>query len=242
MISTVTGETDAELFEIFQALFPPASITGAPKARTMEIIRNLENSPRRIYTGAIGYAGPNRKAQFNVSIRTMLVDRLEMSAEYGIGGGITWGSVDSAEFEESKTKAKILSVRMPNFSLLESLLWEPGQGYFLLEYHLARLRDSAEYFDYKVDLFSIREYLGSLAGTFNPQPKKVRLLIDEQGQFKSEAETIERLDQSKSLRVCLAAAPIDSSDRSSSTRQHTGKFTNRPSPPANRLKDCPGMM
>jgi para-aminobenzoate synthetase / 4-amino-4-deoxychorismate lyase len=212
MISTVTGETGAGLYEIFQALFPPASITGAPKPRTMEIIEKLENSPRRIYTGCIGYASPDRKAQFNVSIRTMLVDRLDMSAEYGIGGGITWGSVDSAEFEESRAKAKILTVRMPHFSLLESLLWEPGKGYFLLDYHLTRLRDSAEYFAYKVDIPSIRRYLDGLAESFGAQSLKVRLLVDDKGQLTSEVENILSQDEKQSLRVCLASTPVDSSN------------------------------
>ncbi|MEM2126118.1 MAG: aminodeoxychorismate synthase component I [Candidatus Methanosuratincola sp.] len=212
MVSTVTGETGAGLYEIFQALFPPASITGAPKPRTMEIIEKLENTPRRIYTGCIGYASPNRKAQFNVSIRTMLVDRLEMSAEYGIGGGITWGSIDSAEYEESRAKAKILAVRMPRFSLLETLLWEPGKGYFLLEYHLARLRDSAEYFAFQVDIPSIRQYLIDLTGSFNEKPLKVRLLVDEQGQVSSEAEAIPTWDEKQPLRLCLAPAPVDSSN------------------------------
>jgi para-aminobenzoate synthetase/4-amino-4-deoxychorismate lyase len=172
----------------------------------------LENTPRRIYTGSIGYAGPNRKAQFNVSIRTLLVDRIKVSAEYGTGGGITWGSVDSAEFEESQAKARILSVRMPVFSLLESLLWEPGKGFFLLDLHLARLRDSAEYFAYPVDIPSIRRHLIDLAGSFDPKPKKVRLLIDERGRVRSEAEAIDRPARIAPLRVCIAPAPVDSSD------------------------------
>ena len=94
MVSTVTGRTSAPMSDLFQALFPPASITGAPKARTMEIIRELETTPRRIYTGCIGFISPERKAQFNVAIRTVLVDRKEQRAEYGVGGGITWDSVE----------------------------------------------------------------------------------------------------------------------------------------------------
>jgi para-aminobenzoate synthetase/4-amino-4-deoxychorismate lyase len=200
------------LYEIFQALFPPASITGAPKARTMEIIQILENSPRRIYTGCIGYATSDRKAQFNVSIRTLLVDRYEDSAEYGTGGGITWGSIDSAEFDESLAKAKILSVRMPGFSLLESLLWEPGKGYFLLEYHLARLRDSAEFFSFKVDTLTVQGYLDRLAASFRENPQKVRLLVDEHGNLTSEAETIQLPGERRSLKVCLSTVPVDSSN------------------------------
>ena len=76
------------LTDIMAALFPPASITGAPKASTMDIIARLECSPRRIYTGTIGFLDPDGRAQFNVAIRTALINRKTDVAEYGIGGGI----------------------------------------------------------------------------------------------------------------------------------------------------------
>ncbi len=75
MTSTVTAKTDASITDIFTALFPCASITGAPKVSTMKIISELETTPRKIYTGSIGYIAPNRKAKFNVAIRTALIDR-----------------------------------------------------------------------------------------------------------------------------------------------------------------------
>ena len=65
----------ASMAEIFRALFPCASITGAPKAKTMEIISAIESTPRHIYTGAFGWLKPGRQAHFNVAIRTVLVDR-----------------------------------------------------------------------------------------------------------------------------------------------------------------------
>ncbi len=106
MTSTVQARTDASLGEIFLALFPAASITGAPKIHTMQIITALETSPRRIYTGAIGYYGPGRKARFNVAIRTLLVDKHKQQAEYGVGGGIVWDSRPKLEWEESRIKRK----------------------------------------------------------------------------------------------------------------------------------------
>ena len=99
MTSTIEAMTSASLSDIFHALFPPASITGAPKVKTMEIIAQLEPSPRRIYTGAIGFIAPGRRAQFNVAIRTLLVDRKTGQAEYSVGGGITWGSQPEAEWQ-----------------------------------------------------------------------------------------------------------------------------------------------
>jgi len=74
----------------------------------MEIIRELESSPRRIYTGTIGYLAPGRKAQFNVAIRTLLVDKQKGTVEYGVGGDITWDSQITSEHQECQTKSKIL--------------------------------------------------------------------------------------------------------------------------------------
>ena len=84
MTSTVEAETDASLGEIFAALFPCASITGAPKIATSHIIADLEVQPRGIYTGAIGWAGPGRRGRFGVAIRTAVVDHRQGVAEYGV--------------------------------------------------------------------------------------------------------------------------------------------------------------
>src|ERR1035438_9221092 len=143
MTSTVEARTQAGLGEIFRALFPPASVTGAPKVRTMQIIAGLETLPRRIYTGTVGFFAPGRRAQFNVAIRTLLANRRTGCAEYGVGSGITWGSDPEAEWEECRAKARVLSAPVVAFSLLETMRWTPEEGYFLLERHLERLRASA---------------------------------------------------------------------------------------------------
>lgn len=96
----------------------------------MKIIAELEDTSRRIYTGTIGFLTPEGTAQFNVAIRTVLIDKAQQVAEYGTGGGIVWDSVATTEFEECCTKAKILTQRQPKFELLESLLWTPENGYF----------------------------------------------------------------------------------------------------------------
>ncbi|HLA07249.1 MAG TPA: aminodeoxychorismate synthase component I [Anaerolineales bacterium] len=150
MTSTVTAKTNASLTEIFAALFPCASITGAPKVSTMRIISELETSPRRIYTGSIGYIAPGRKAKFNVAIRTALIDRETQKAEYGVGGGIVWDSTSTDEYAEALLKARVLTDDVPHFSLLETMLWTPEEGFFLREKHVARLLDSADYFDFPI--------------------------------------------------------------------------------------------
>jgi para-aminobenzoate synthetase/4-amino-4-deoxychorismate lyase len=98
------------LVDIFRALFPCGSVTGAPKRRSMEIIRDLEGGPRGVYCGAVGLVAPPSepvRARFNVAIRTAVIDRRTSTAVYGAGGGITWGSEPAAEWAELLTKAAI---------------------------------------------------------------------------------------------------------------------------------------
>ncbi len=96
------------LAQIFGALFPCGSVTGAPKVRTMQIIAELEEEPRGIYTGCIGFVSPGLDARFNVAIRTAWIDRDKGHAEFGVGGGITWDSRQEGEYEECLVKARVL--------------------------------------------------------------------------------------------------------------------------------------
>ncbi|MBM4153184.1 MAG: aminodeoxychorismate synthase component I, partial [Kiritimatiellaceae bacterium] len=104
---TVSPDSAQKISPVMRALFPCASITGAPKAKTMQIIRNLERSPRGIYTGAIGTISPDGQAQFNVAIRTAIIQNGQV--EYGIGGGIVWDSNPDSEYQEALSKAAILT-------------------------------------------------------------------------------------------------------------------------------------
>jgi para-aminobenzoate synthetase/4-amino-4-deoxychorismate lyase len=211
MTSTIEARTRASLCEIFQALFPPASITGAPKVRTMEIIAQLEPSARRIYTGAIGFIAPGRRAQFNVAIRTLLLDPRTGRAEYSVGGGITWGSQPEAEWQECRDKAKILTTRIPAFVLLETLLWTAEGGYFLLARHLERLEQSALYFGFELDLPAARLELEQLAAGLARTRQRVRLLLSRDGRITLEAEALPAPDPALP-RVTVAPGPADSSN------------------------------
>ena len=143
LTSTVQSELEAgvNLTQLFAALFPCASVTGAPKVRTMEIIRNLQARPRGIYTGSIGYVSPGLEACFNVAIRTAHLNRSDGWLEYGVGG-ITWDSSADSEYGECLVKARVLSQPRPEFKLLETLLWEEG-AYYLLDRHVERVVQSA---------------------------------------------------------------------------------------------------
>lgn len=210
MTSTVCCRTRESLVNIFRALFPAASITGAPKVRTMQIIAELESTPRRIYTGTVGFLTPNGRAQFNVAIRTVLVDKKNHTAEYGVGGAIVWDSDMRDEMKECETKAGILIQKRPAFSLLETILWTPEEGCVLIDSHLNRLAASAAYFSRTADLDKIRETLTSLARTFPSQPMRVRLLIPPAGEPVYEAQPLTPLPHP--YRIRLASRPIDRAD------------------------------
>ncbi|MCU0566464.1 MAG: aminodeoxychorismate synthase component I [Oculatellaceae cyanobacterium Prado106] len=215
MTSTVQCQTDASLSQIFQALFPCASITGAPKPSTMKLITELERSPRQIYTGTIGFLTPHGTSQFNVAIRTVLIDKQQQQAEYGVGGGIVWDSVEQDEYEECCTKAKILTRSQPSFSLLETLLWTPLEGYFLLDLHLDRLQQSAAYFAFPMERASVNDYLERLAQNLGDRhsPHKVRLLLAPNGDLSSQSDPIAAASAAPVLlNVGLAKSPIQSTN------------------------------
>lgn len=211
MTSTVQAASDASFADILRATFPCASITGAPKTRTMQIISALESAPRGVYTGCIGFLAPNRQAQFNVAIRTAVVDRARQTAEYGVGGGIVWDSEAGDEYAETRHKARVLTEPAQEFSLLESLCWTPDKGYWLLEYHLRRLRDSADYFDFAYDETRVVQSLERQASTLPRAAHKVRLLSARDGALTLSAALLAA--QPEPVRLALATTPVNSSDK-----------------------------
>lgn len=180
MTSTVTAETRAGLDEILRACFPCASITGAPKASTMRLIRDLETTPRGVYTGTIGYWAPGRRAQFNVAIRTAVIDRVRRSLTYGIGSGVVWDSGPVDEYHECLLKGRALTELATAFELIETLRWSPDEGFALVELHLDRLLQSARRFGFALDLAACRAALDeSVVGARDPV--RVRLTVTRAG-------------------------------------------------------------
>ncbi len=186
MTSTVSGEFDGDpgapgvVEKIFRGLFPCGSVTGAPKIRTMQIISELEPAPRGVYTGAIGWIGPDRDMAFNVPIRTLVLSGNR--GEMGIGSGVVYDSDPEAEWQECHLKGKFLTDPSPAFYLFETLLWLPGQDIWLQELHLQRLADSAAYFLFPFD----RKAALARLSAFARQPgdgkaKRLRLTLDREG-------------------------------------------------------------
>ena len=134
MVSTVHGATeagDAGVDDIVRALFPCGSVTGAPKIRAMEIIRELEASPRGIYCGAIGHFAPDGSANFNVAIRTLTIRAI--AGELGIGGAVVQDSMRGSEYAECLLKARYFEAARKPLELIETLRYAPGEGFTRLE-------------------------------------------------------------------------------------------------------------
>ena len=184
MTSTVqaTARPGTRLPEIFAALFPCGSVTGAPKAKAMELIARLETEPRGIYCGAIGLIQPGGDATFNVAIRTVTLKNGH--ATCGVGSGITWDSEASEEYAEALLKARFLEAGnvAASFGLFETLRLENGQ-YWLPERHLKRLNDSAEYFGFPCDLTACRDQLAKAAREHPAGSWRVRLDLTNDGRI-----------------------------------------------------------
>ncbi len=210
MTSTVesTLRDGISLVDLMGALFPCGSITGAPKIRTMQIIHELERFPRGAYTGAIGLLKPGGDCVFNVAIRTVVIDTETDVATFGVGGGVTIDSTAEREYEECLVKSRFLHSKPVEFQLFESILLEDG-AYFLLEQHVARLNESAEYFGFMGA--RINADLERIASE-NPQGSyKVRVTLWKDGRIETEVTPVAWLSEVKS--VALAPEPVDSSDR-----------------------------
>lgn len=213
MTSTVSAKVrpDRSMTDIFRALFPCGSITGAPKISTMKLISELEDDPREIYCGTIGYIQPNGQAVFNVAIRTVLLDQETGFAEYGTGGGITWDSVDTEEYNEALTKADFLGVECPSFELLETMKFD-GEQFILLERHLERMARSAQYFGITVDMDNIRLSLRRHAEHHQSRARRVRLLVSQTGDVRVESSDLS-IPSEDALPVRLAQTPISSENK-----------------------------
>ncbi|MBD3343470.1 MAG: aminodeoxychorismate synthase component I [Chitinivibrionales bacterium] len=148
MTSTIQGtlKSSIRFSDIISHLFPCGSVTGAPKIRTMEIIRSLEKRDRGVYCGALGFVGPHNRAVFSVPIRTMEKKKGQELWQFGTGSGIVWDSKAPDEWKECTTKCEFLIRPKPEFEIFESILWNRRLCH--LRDHRTRLRQSAGFFGY----------------------------------------------------------------------------------------------
>lgn len=221
MTSRVQARSDASLWEILCALFPGASVTGAPKVRTSQIIADLEPDARGIYCGSLGVLSPDGVTEFNLAIRTVWVDHHNGTAEYGVGGGIVWDSVAGPEWQEIHAKAAVLTTAEAPYKLLETMRWDPSVGIVGLEEHLARLVRSAAFLSFSVDPDHVRQQLAAALADDGAQRRdgaqRVRMLVDAHGAVHVETAPVQAApantrDAAPVWQVPVAAQPLRSED------------------------------
>jgi para-aminobenzoate synthetase/4-amino-4-deoxychorismate lyase len=211
MVSRIGGKLSpgTGLYDIFRALYPCGSVTGAPKVSAMQLIGRLEESPRGAYTGTIGWISPGRKMVFSVAIRT--AELSDGAGVYGSGGGIVWDSTPLGELEECRLKAALIGASpIPSIGLFESILWN-GQ-YVWLNEHFRRLGDSAVVFgipfnedDAQKELLRLERELLLTGPRF-----KVRLDLSPTGGISAAAVPVAPHEGSLPLRLALAEERVDS--------------------------------
>lgn len=182
------------LFEVFKAIFPCGSITGAPKISTMKIIDRLEKGSREVYCGAIGLISP-KKTVFSVPIRILQKKSDEKTYRYRVGGAIVWNSDIKEEWEETLTKSKILE---EDFKLIETIKVECGKPFLWAE-HLGRLKNSAKHFG-----FNFNPELETLKPT---QDGMLRILLSKDGSYSLEYK---KLVRSEVCKVEISPKKVDS--------------------------------
>ncbi|MBF0359055.1 MAG: chorismate-binding protein [Magnetococcales bacterium] len=199
-----------DLSAVIAAMFPAASITGAPKKRTMEIIKVLEGRERGVYTGSIGLLKPGGDYVFNVAIRTVTQKGSADSAYVGLGGGIVADSDPGQEWAEIADKGAFLNKIPVPFGLIETFLVDSAGEIEGLDLHLQRIEKSALQLGFACDLVRVERGIGAAVaklgeGTKEPRIMRMELSIDGRVTF-SNRPYIKPPD---SLKVLLAVESVD---------------------------------
>ncbi|QQR74195.1 MAG: chorismate-binding protein [Holophagales bacterium] len=212
MTSTVEATSRAPLPELFAALFPCASVTGAPKASTMGWIARLEREPRGVYCGALGWVAPGGRARFGVGIRTADVEAASGDLVYRVGSGVVWDSAPAAEYAECLAKGRALSTDPCPVELFETLRLGRDRRLARVELHLARLAASAERFGLPCDRQLAREVLAEHVTRLPPERsrRRVRLTLAPDGAFAVTSEPI--ASARRPWIAALVGAPVESAD------------------------------
>jgi len=208
MTSTVSGRSSASLTDLLTAIFPAASVTGAPKVKTCQIIQDLEISPRGIYCGAIGFIGPGIE-RFSVPIRTAYLPR-DGWAEFGVGSGLVWDSEVEAEYLECLLKKDLLLQSGRPWRLVESIPAHKVQEAYVRSRHLDRLSRQAQLLNIPFD----RELLDSVLARREPTPlhplQKVRIELEPNGG--TYVEVSPSMIQTPRISATLAKSPVNPTD------------------------------
>jgi len=211
MVSTVRAQLSPNTSpaDLVRALFPCGSITGAPKVRAMEIIQELETTPRGVYCGAVGCFAPDGSADFNVAIRTLTIK--DGQGRLGIGGGIVADSSASGEYQECLVKARFFAQDRPPLGLIETLHYEPERGFARLTLHLDRLAHSAAAFGIPFERARVDAAIAA-AVEGAKGPLRVRLQLNEDGSLQPAVQPFRAHDPQSAWRYRISAHPVRSTD------------------------------
>ncbi|MBL7979707.1 MAG: aminodeoxychorismate synthase component I [Bacteroidetes Order II. Incertae sedis bacterium] len=213
MTSTITGTlSDTTTYtELFQALFPCGSVTGAPKKRAMERIASLETEARGLYCGSVGYITPNHKAVFSVAIRT--AELSETQGTLGVGSGVVWDSNAQDEYEECLLKARFLTeTPTPPFELIETIHWN-RMGAVLLAYHMERMEQSALYFQIPFQKRAFYKQIASFAATpAAQQPSRLRITLKQSGEWHHTSSPLLQGQPPITPKICVSPVRTQSAD------------------------------
>ena len=214
LTSTVeaTVDPDIPLAEIFAALFPPASVTGAPKIRASAIIRELETTPREVYCGAVGVVRPGGDATFNVAIRSAWTLAGEPVLHLNAGGGITVDSTVRGELHEVRAKLDAFTRPRLTPGLFETIRVEHGRC-LRLERHLARIGSSADHFGIDFDRRRALDALTAALRVAEPGVvSRLRLELSPRGELVASIRPHRDSNRQSPALVALAESPVDASD------------------------------
>ncbi|WP_434053610.1 MAG: aminodeoxychorismate synthase component I [Roseibium sp.] len=213
MTSTIEAKLPghAGFSSIIRNLFPCGSITGAPKLSAMQIAHDLESGPRGIYTGSIGYLAPGGDFRLNVAIRTLVL-RDDGTGQAGTGSGVVFDSGAAPEYDECILKLKFMTEDIPDFDLIETMAYDPSEGFLLFERHLQRLQKSADYLGFRSDPDAVRAELLQKASHFTG-PRRVRLLMNADGEISITSTDLTPVDANTVFNLVLATERTRSSDR-----------------------------
>lgn len=218
MTSSISARTHAgtTLTDVFRALFPCGSVTGAPKRRAMHHIAALEDVPRGFYCGALGVVRPGGHATFNVPIRTLSLLRASREADsstwqarYGVGSGLTVYARPEEEWRELMTKSRHLFRIGEPFDLLETMRLERGH-IRLRSHHIDRLSKSARHFARPCDPARVEQALDGLCQRHPEGLWRVRLLLDDVGGVDVQAHAM--TDTVAPVRVALAPSALNTEE------------------------------
>ncbi len=216
MTSTIVAKVEAGLspVDILVSVFPCGSVTGAPKIRAQQIISELENRQRGVYTGAIGYFTPEGDMCFSVPIRTISINR-HGKADLGVGGAIVADSIAEDEYDECKLKAKFVTGKYPRFDLIETMKWTSDKGILGFDQHMKRLARSADYFSFFYDEKNIRKELLDHVKHVSKTTgcvQKIRLLLSKSGNTSITSEGVNEAAYGEDAIIIVSDNSVNSED------------------------------